>query len=90
MDVFLFTAILVTGVLIIICSLNSNAEPKSLFNGIIGGGLILGGIVGLVVSIIEIPSAMDVYRGKTELKITGTYKDSIFIPTDSTVIFKRM
>lgn len=27
---------------------------------------------------------------KTELKITGTYKDSIFIPTDSTVIFKRM
>lgn len=36
------------------------------------------------------PSAIDVYRGKTELKITGTYKDSIFIPTDSTVIFKRM
>lgn len=27
---------------------------------------------------------------KTELKITGTYKDSTFIPTDSTVIFKRM
>lgn len=29
-------------------------------------------------------------RRKTKLKITGTYKDSIFIPTDSTVIFKRM
>ena len=48
-------------------------------------------MIGLVILDYEgNPSAIDVYRGKTELKITGTYKDSIFIPTDSTVIFKRM
>lgn len=35
------------------------------------------------------PKAIDVYRNKTELKINGTYKDSIFIPTDSIVIFKK-
>lgn len=35
------------------------------------------------------PTAIDVYRDKTELKITGTYKDSIFIPKDSIVIFKN-
>lgn len=48
-------------------------------------------ILGLISLDYELsPSAIDVYRGKTELKITGTYKDSIFIPTDSVVIFKRM
>ena len=48
-------------------------------------------VIGLVALDYERnPSAIDVYRGKTELKITGIYKDSIFIPTDSTVIFKRM
>lgn len=36
----------------------------------------------------QIPDALDVYRGNTELKITGEYKDSIFIPTDTVVIFK--
>lgn len=47
-------------------------------------------IFGLIVLDYESnPSAMDVYRGKTELKITGTYKDSIFIPTDTTVVFKK-
>lgn len=35
------------------------------------------------------PSALDVYRGRTELKITGEYKDSVFIPTDTTVIFRK-
>lgn len=33
--------------------------------------------------------AIDVYRDKTELKITGEYKDSMFIPTDITVVFKK-
>lgn len=90
MDVFLFVVILVIGALIIVVSLNTDSEPKSLLNGMIGGGLIVGGMIGLIVSTTKNPSAIDVYRGKTELKITGIYKDSIFIPTDSTVIFKRM
>lgn len=35
------------------------------------------------------PEAIDVYKGRTELKIEGEYKDSVFIPTDTTVIFKK-
>lgn len=42
----------------------------------------------LFIYIINAPTPLDVYRGKTELKCKGIYKDSIFIPTDSTVIFK--
>lgn len=45
-------------------------------------------IVFTLVIYSDIPKALDVYRGKTELKITGEYKDSIFIPKDSTVVFK--
>lgn len=35
------------------------------------------------------PQAIDVYRGKTELKLTGYYDDSVFVVTDTTVIFKN-
>lgn len=39
------------------------------------------------------PKPIDVYRGKTELKIDGYYMDTdssmTFIPTDSTVVFKN-
>lgn len=56
-------------------------------------GFIIGFVVGLFVAPIIIsddkPKAIDVYRGKTELKINGEYKDSVFIPTDSIVIFKN-
>ena len=34
------------------------------------------------------PSALDVYRGRTELKISGEYEDSTFVPKDSIVVFK--
>lgn len=44
---------------------------------------ILSGSLGLCFST-EIPSAMDVYQGKTTLEIT--YKDGVAI--DSTVVFK--
>ena len=32
---------------------------------------------------------IDVYRGKTELKITKTYRDSIIIDIDSVVVYKN-
>lgn len=35
------------------------------------------------------PTALEVYEGKTELKIEGTWKDGVFTPTDSTVIYKK-
>lgn len=56
-------------------------------------GLILGMILGILPflyqkwgnHIPEVPSAMDVYQGKTTLKTT--YVDSI--PVDSVVVFKK-
>ena len=47
--------------------------------GIISGGAILLGIFSYE------PTAMDVYKGKTELKIT--YKGDV--PVDSVVVFKN-
>lgn len=53
----------------------------------LAGILIEAGILLLCTK--DIPRAIDVYRGRTELKITGEYKDSIFVPTDTIVIFKK-
>lgn len=36
----------------------------------------------------ETPSAIDVYRGKTELEITETTRDSTVVSRDSIVVFK--
>ena len=43
--------------------------------------------VGIIIEILEepIPTALDVYRGNTELKITSVNG----IPTDTTVVFKK-
>lgn len=35
------------------------------------------------------PKAIDVYRGKTELKVTTTYENDSIIKRDSLVIFKK-
>lgn len=35
------------------------------------------------------PTALDVYRGKTTLKITVIQQDSIIVYKDSTVVFKN-
>ena len=36
----------------------------------------------------ETPSAIDVYRGKTELEITMIIRDSTIVSRDSIVVFK--
>lgn len=35
------------------------------------------------------PTALDVYRGKTELEITEVKKDTVIINRDTTVVFKK-
>ena len=47
-------------------------------------GLIGGYVIGLVV-VDDEPTALDVYRGNTELKITSVND----IPTDTIVVFKE-
>ena len=64
-------------------------KDREFFNGTIFGMLVtcvlLVGILFICADIAEpIPTAMDVYQGKTTLEIT--YKDSV--PIDSTVVFK--
>lgn len=57
--------------------------------------LIILGLILFVLSLSVIiyhgnnPTALEVYEGKTELKIEGTWKDGVFTPTDSTVIYKK-
>ena len=55
-------------------------------------------ILGVILSILSLsmiiyyvnnPTSLEVYEGKTELKIEGTWKDGVFTPTDSTVIYKK-
>lgn len=82
--------VIIIGVLILAFPIITSGDKDSVLVGMFGGMIILLGIVGIADYFNPTPSAIDVYRGETELKITGTYKDSIFIPTDSTVIFKRM
>jgi hypothetical protein len=65
--------------------LSLNAEKSGI------SAILLGAILGLAAVIVQecddknrVPTALDVYRGKTTLKIT--YRDSVAI--DSTVVYK--
>ena len=66
----------------------NNISNKDISNSLFGIIALTLSVISLV-TYIENPKAIDVYRNKTELKISGIYKDSIFIPTDSIVIFKK-
>ena len=53
-------------------------------------GLILFALsLSVLIYHINNPTALEVYEGKTELKIEGTWKDGVFTPTDSTVMYKK-
>lgn len=79
-------AILVLGLIFLCISFRKDSDAAG--NGILGavwlfiGLMILGGLTGLFDS--NTPTAMDVYRGKTTLKIT--YVDSVAV--DSVVVYK--
>lgn len=60
------------------------SEPGAGTLGMVGGILIVLGIGSIGASLDKKPTALDVYRNKTTLKIT--YEDSI--PVDTAVVFK--
>lgn len=77
--------LIIAGIIaIIIAHIIENKDR--IFIGCLSGIFLEAGI--LLLCIEDRPRAIDVYRGRTELKITGEYKDSIFIPTDTIVVFK--
>ena len=62
--------------------LHTEHEGVAFLLGCLGGYLISGAV--LMIHDREIPTAMDVYQGKTTLEIT--YRDGVAV--DSTVVFK--
>lgn len=56
--------------------------------GIVFSGFLLIAVFSFLEYNNPTPIALDVYRGKTELKITYEQIDSVLTPIDSTVIFK--
>lgn len=50
------------------------------------GGIVVGATMVLRVES-ESPSALDVYRGKTELEITEVMRDTVVIQRDTVVVF---
>ena len=50
------------------------------------GGIVVGATMALRVES-ESPSALDVYRGKTELEITEVVRDTVVIKRDTVVVF---
>lgn len=89
---YLITASLI---IFIISIYNAKREVKYKLSPKLGlitffGGGIVSILFGLFFnSISSEPQAIDVYRGKTELKIEGYYQDSVFITTDSIVVYKN-
>ena len=76
---------LIIGAVLIIVGiilLHTEYEGVAFILGCLGGYLMSGAII--MIHDREIPTAMDVYQGKTTLEIT--YRDGVAV--DSTVVFK--
>lgn len=84
MSTLAFFGILIISVVIITCI----SEIKDKGNTALAITLLISTIVGLVLILVRIygtPSALDVYQGKTELRITYDGK----VPVDSVIIYKK-
>ena len=76
---------LVSTVLLFILFILVISESLSIDDIIISGFLLTLGIFIPLIILLEKPTAMDVYKGKTTLEIT--YEDGVAI--DSTVVWKK-
>jgi hypothetical protein len=78
--------LILIGALILLAAVSCEIKEKhpTSIIGFIGGLFFLGGII--LCKVESIPSALNVYQGRTTLKVT--YEDSVAV--DSTVVFKNM
>lgn len=81
------TVFITIGVIFSIIALIFSDRTYVVILSFLGSMLFIGGALELCDK--NKPEATDVYRGRIEIKITGEYKDSVFIPTDTTVVFKK-
>lgn len=83
--------IILSAVATMVALLNANSledyiPPKKIVRVFLVGILLV--IIGVIIGAINLPSALDVYRGKTQLKITETTLSNKVIKRDSIVVYK--
>ena len=84
MSILAFFGVLIISVIIITC-ISEIKDGGNTTLAIVLFIFIIVGSVLILVSIFSTPSALDVYQGKTELRITYDGK----VPVDSVVIYKK-
>lgn len=77
--------IILIGVIILLLMEYKESSSGTATCGFISGCISCLGVIILCLSYFEIPSALDVYRGRTTLKITYENK----VPVDTVVVFKH-
>lgn len=90
MENLLFSSILllIFGITLSSCAINNNSKFKPYLICFECFILCISSIAFYRVTV-EGPKAIDVYRGAAQLEITKTYRDSIVIEIDSTVVYKK-
>lgn len=84
MSILAFFGFLIVAVVVVACT----SEIKDEGNTALSIVLLISAVIGLFLILAHIygtPTALDVYKGKTELRITYDGK----VPVDSVVIYKK-
>ena len=84
MSALAFFGFIIVATIIVFCAIEIKEEGNS---GLSNVDLIIAfiGLLFIVIYISNTPTALDVYKGKTELRITYDGK----VPVDSVVIYKK-
>lgn len=84
--VFIVLLLILATVLTYLNSCKDEIPPPS--SALLSSAILLIGIAVGIITPKEEPSAIDVYRGKTQLQITETTNSGKVIQRDSTVVYK--
>ena len=85
---YVFVVLLLILAIVLTYLNNCKDETPPLSPYLLSSGMLLIGIVVGIITPKEEPSAIDVYRGKTQLQITETTSSGKVIQRDSTVVYK--
>ena len=87
--IMLLIWIIYVTVIIVSAINNINGKRKAIIISILTAIIIILTLISVKINPDNV-KPIDVYRGKTELKITKTYRDSIIIGIDSVVVYKKL
>lgn len=83
----IFIVILAIIASVLIC-INIRKEDSTVDSFVLNSAIFVSGVLIGVLILGREPSAIDVYRGKTQLQITETTSSGKVIQRDSTVVYK--